>query len=49
VELSAVMTVGGDPVATENTEIALLPDGTIAERGTYLALEAFTVAPQIRE
>jgi hypothetical protein len=28
---------------------AVLPDGTIAERSTYLALEAFEDAPQIRQ
>jgi hypothetical protein len=28
---------------------AALPDGTIAERSSYLALEAFSEAPEIRQ
>ncbi len=89
VELTAVMRVGRQAVATESASVTLthpdgttemlattqaegaitatfrpaqtgiygidvalratLPDGTVAERATYLALEAFATAPEIRQ
>ena len=60
VEALAVATAGQSVVASfqpagvgvygvDTTMRAVLPDGTVAERATYLALEAFEIAPRVRE